>query len=290
MAGGLTAGSGGGLASDGHLPTPLVRIDDASDPRVDDHRDLPGRARRSAADDRGTIVVEGHVAIRRLLASPLVVRSLLLGPRGARLLADDLAGVTAPAYVADPEVVAAIVGFDLHRGAVAVAERPAARTSEDVLAGAEVVAVLEGVNDRENLGAVARSAVALGVDALLLSPDCADPLSRRSIRVSMGHVLALPTARLAPWPEALARLGAGRWTVVALTPHPGAPALPAVLAGLADRVALLLGAEGPGLSAGALGAATQVARIPMVPGVDSLNVSHAAAIAFAAAGRADRQP
>jgi tRNA G18 (ribose-2'-O)-methylase SpoU len=173
---------------------------------------------------------------------------------------------------------------------VAVAERPEARQPEDVLAGAEVVAVLEGVNDRENLGAVARSAVALGVDALLLSPDCADPLSRRSIRVSMGHVLTLPLARLAPWPQALASLRADGWAVVALTPRVDAAPLAAVLAGEPDRVALLLGAEGPGLSAGALGAVTLPARIPMVPGIDSLNVSHAAAIAFAAAGRAHRQP
>jgi tRNA G18 (ribose-2'-O)-methylase SpoU len=271
-------------------PSPLVRIDDPSDPRVEDHRDLPGRARRSVADDRGTIVVEGHVAIRRLLASTLAVRSLLLTPRGARLLADDVRGLAAPVYVAEPDVVAAVVGFDLHRGALAVAERPAALEPADVLAAAEVVAVLEGVNDRENLGAVARSAVALGIDALLLAPDCADPLSRRSIRVSMGHVLALPTARLAPWPGALAGMGADGWTVVALTPHLDAATLPAVLAGVRGRVALLLGAEGPGLSAGALDAAARSARIPMVPGIDSLNVSHAAAIAFATAGRAHRQP
>jgi tRNA G18 (ribose-2'-O)-methylase SpoU len=290
VVGGLSTGSGGALPSDDHLPPPFVRIGDADDPRVDDHRDLPGRARRSAAEDQGTLVVEGHVAIRRLLASPLVVRSLLLTPRGARLLADDLGGAAAPAYVAEPDVVAAVVGFDLHRGAVAVAERPQTRDPEDVLAGAEVVAVLEGVNDRENLGAVARSAVALGIDALLLAPDCADPLSRRSIRVSMGHVLTLPLAHLAPWPSALARLGADGWAVVALTPRVDAPALADVLAGQLGRVALLLGAEGPGLSAGALGAATRSARIPMVPGIDSLNVSHAAAIAFAAAGRAHRQP
>ena len=290
MAGGLTPGSGSAPPPDDHLPSPLVRVDDPADPRLDDHRDLPGRARRSVADDRGTLVVEGHVAIRRLLASSLTVRSLLLTPRGARLLADDVRRLAAPVYVAEPDVVATVVGFDLHRGAVAVAERPAASDPADVLAGADVVAVLEGVNDRENLGAVARSAVALGIDALLLAPDCADPLSRRSIRVSMGHVLALPIARLSPWPEALARMGADGWTVVALTPRPDAAALPSVVAGERGRVALLLGAEGPGLTAAALGAATRSARIPMVPGVDSLNVSHAAAIAFAAAGRAQRQP
>jgi tRNA G18 (ribose-2'-O)-methylase SpoU len=266
----------------------VVAIADPSDPRLDDYRALPDRARRSTADDAGPVLVEGHLAIRRLLASPLVVRSLLLAPRGARLLADDLAAVGAPAYLAAPEVIAEVVGFDLHRGSLAAAERPVPLEPASVLAGAEVVGILEGVNDAENLGAVARSAVALGIDALLLSPDCADPLSRRSTRVSMGHVLTLPTARLRPWPAALATLPGAGWTVVALTPACTAAPLDEVLADRPGRVAILLGAEGPGLSPGAIGAAGRTARIPMVAGVDSLNVAHAAAIAFARCGRAGR--
>lgn len=195
-------------------------------------------------------------------------------------------------FVAEPDVIEQIVGFDLHRGAVAVAERPAPVTAAEVLAASRVVCVLEGVNDHENLGAVIRSAVGLGVDGLLLSPDCADPLYRRSIRVSMGWALTLPTARLAPWPGALPLLAEAGWATVALTPSPTVPVLAGVLADLAAGprrgVAILLGAEGPGLSAAALAAASHRARIPMVDGIDSLNVAHAAAIAFSLVGRAGR--
>ena len=233
-------------------------------------------------------MVEGHVAIRRLLTSGLAVRSVLVAPRGRRLLEGDLAGRDVATYDAESEVLEQIVGFDLHRGALAVAERPAPVAPADVLAGSGVVAVLEGVNDHENLGAVIRSAVGLGIDGLLLSPDCADPLYRRSIRVSMGWALTLPTARLAPWPASLGAVTDAGWATVALTPAAAAPALAAVVADAPPRVAILLGAEGPGLSAPALAAATHLARIPMVDGVDSLNVAHAAAIAFAALGRAGR--
>jgi len=233
-------------------------------------------------------VVEGHLAIRRLLATDLTVRFALVSPRGLRLLADDLAAAGVPALVAEADVLEGIVGFDLHRGSLAVAVRPPAVDPRQILVGASVVCVLEGVNDHENLGAVIRSAVALGVGGLLLSPDCADPLYRRSIRVSMGWALALPTARLAPWPGALTALGADGWATVALTPDPGAAPLAEVVATAPERVAVVLGAEGPGLSADALAAATHRARIPMAGGVDSLNVAHAAAIAFSHLGRAGR--
>ena len=234
------------------------------------------------------MVVEGHLAIRRLLSSGLVVRSVLVSPRGRRLLEDDLEGHNVPTYVAEPDVIEGIVGFDLHRGALAVAARPEPVAADEVLARSEVVCVLEGVNDHENLGAVIRSAVGLGVDGLLLSPDCADPLYRRSIRVSVGWALTLPTARLSPWPAALEDLVERGWTVAACTPSPAAPPLADLVAEDPARLAVLLGAEGPGLSAGALGAADRLARIPMVAGVDSLNVAAAAAIAFSALGRAGR--
>lgn len=234
------------------------------------------------------VVVEGHLAIRRLLASGLVVRSVLVSPRGRRLLEADLEGRDVAAYEAEPEVIEQIVGFDLHRGALAVAVRPEPVAADDVVARSEVVCILEGVNDHENLGAVIRSAVALGVDGLLLSPDCADPLYRRSIRVSMGWALTLPTARLDRWPGALEGLAEGGWTVVACTPSPEAPPLAALVDEAPARVAILLGAEGPGLSDPAVAAADRQARIPMVDGVDSLNVAAAAAIAFSALGRAGR--
>lgn len=232
--------------------------------------------------------MEGHVAIRRLLVSPLVVRSVLVSPRGARLLEADLARVGAPVYEAAPDVVEAIVGFDLHRGSLAIAGRPPAPTAAAAMRGAAVVVVLESVNDAENLGAIARAAVALGADALLLSPDCADPLSRRAIRVSMGHVLALPVAHLTPWPGGLDRLREDGWRTIALSPDPAAPPLARAVAEDPPRVALLLGAEGAGLSDAALEAAGGTGRIPMVAGVDSLNVAHAAAIALSHLGRAAR--
>lgn len=245
-------------------------------------RDLRGRGERLGA----ALVVEGHLAIRRLLATDLAVTFALVSPRGLRLLADDLAAAGVTVLVAEADVLAGIVGFDLHRGSLAVAVRPRATEPRRVLDGARVVCVLEGVNDHENLGAVIRSAVALGVDGLLLSPDCADPLYRRSIRVSMGWALALPTARVTPWPEGLGALGAEGWVTVALTPDPGAAPLADVVAMAPERVAVVLGAEGPGLSPAALAAATHRARIPMAGGVDSLNVAHAAAIAFSHLGRA----
>jgi tRNA G18 (ribose-2'-O)-methylase SpoU len=155
-----------------------------------------------------------------------------------------------------------------------------------LLRDARLVAVLEGVNDHENLGALFRNAAALGVDAVLLGPRCSDPLYRRSVRVSMGHVLRVPFAELpGPWPESLDVLRAAGMQVAALTP--AADAVPLTVSGLrGERVAVLLGAEGPGLSAEALAAADVRVRIPMAAGVDSLNVATAAAVAFHAVGTA----
>jgi tRNA G18 (ribose-2'-O)-methylase SpoU len=141
--------------------------------------------------------------------------------------------------------------------------------------------VLEGLNDHENLGSIARSAVALGIDGLLLDPRCADPLYRRSVRVSMGHILTLPFAVLPDWPGGLATLHDAGYTTVALTPAADAVDLPGLDPREHRRTAVLLGAEGPGLTPEAQQAATVRARIPMRPGVDSLGVAAAAAIAFA---------
>jgi tRNA G18 (ribose-2'-O)-methylase SpoU len=271
-------------------PVAAIPIEDPADARVADYVGLRQRGDRPGGVVPTTVVVEGHLVIQRLLQSDLRVRSVLVSPRGLRLLADDLAAADVPTYLASPEVLRAIVGFDLHRGAVAVAERPAPLAVGEALAGTRLAAVLEGVNDHENLGAVARSAVALGVEALVLSPDCADPLYRRSVRVSMGHVLRLPTARLAPWPEGLGALRDAGWAVVALTPDPAAPLLEELALADGQRVAVLLGAEGPGLTPAALAAADHRVRIAMAPGVDSLNVAHAAAIAFHHLAHLGRRP
>jgi tRNA G18 (ribose-2'-O)-methylase SpoU len=179
-----------------------------------------------------------------------------------------------------------VVGFHLNRGVLAVADRAPSMDPARLAAGARVLAVLEGVNDHENLGALFRNAAAFGVGGVLLGPRCADPLYRRSVRVSMGHVLRVPFADLPadpPWPASLEPLRAGGRRVIALSPRPSA--IPLASAGLAGaRVALLLGAEGPGLSDAALAAADDLVRIPMADGVDSLNVAAAAAVAFHATG------
>jgi tRNA G18 (ribose-2'-O)-methylase SpoU len=256
----------------------LTTVDDVADPRVDDYRDLTAADRRpDRPGGRGLVIAEGVVVVRRLLDSPYPVRSLLGVPR--RLAELDLSGLDAPAYATDAGTMARIVGFHLNRGVLAVADR-AATPSVQELATGRLLAVLEGVNDHENLGALFRNAAALGVDGVLLGPRCADPLYRRSVRVSMGHVLRVPFAPLpGPWTAALTALD---HTVVALTP--AADAVPLAAAGLAGRrVALLLGAEGPGLSEEALRAAHLRVRIPMATGVDSLNVATAAAVAFHAA-------
>ena len=264
----------------------VIGVDDAEDPRLDPYRDLRDRGARRALEARhGLFVAEGTSVIRRLLSSPHAVRSLLVLPHALRALEPDLHGRDVTVLVADRPVLARVAGFDVHRGALAVAERPAPRDATELLATARAVAVLEGISDHENLGAIARSAGALGIDALLLDPSCADPLYRRSIRVSMGELLVLPWARLTPWPAGLATLADQRSTLVALTPATDAEPLEAVLDDVSGPVALLLGAEGPGLSAGAMAMADRRARIPLRPGRDSLNVGHAAAIAFHAVAR-----
>jgi tRNA G18 (ribose-2'-O)-methylase SpoU len=259
-------------------------ITDPADERVADFRDLVAGDRRPGTQ-RGTgpVIVEGVPAVQRLLASPYRVRAVLGVP--GRLAGLDLpAGV--PAYEADKWVLSDVIGFRLTRGVLASADRRPPDDLETLLAGPDPaaprrLAVLEALNDAENLGSIARSAVALGVDGLLLDPRCADPLYRRAVRVSMGHVLALPFAVLPDWPGDLARLHDAGYLTVALTPAEDAVDLAAIDPREHPRTALLLGAEGPGLTPEAQRAARMRARIPMRAGVDSLGVAAAAAVAFA---------
>ncbi|MDD7968781.1 TrmH family RNA methyltransferase [Actinomycetospora lemnae] len=256
----------------------VVEIDDAADPRLADFRDLARADRRpDRPGGRGLVLAEGTVVVRRLLASPYPPRALLGVARRVEDLAPDLAGVDVPAYVTDADTMAHVVGFHLNRGVLASADRAPTPDLAGLLAGARRVAVLEGVNDHENLGALFRNAAALGVDAVLVGPGCADPLYRRSVRVSMGHVLRVPFVPC-DLDEAVAALRAAGFVLGALTPA-GDPGAMAGLAGH-ERVALMLGAEGPGLSAAALAAADVRVRIPMAGDVDSLNVATAAAVAF----------
>ncbi len=249
----------------------MITISDPDDPLVDQFRAL--RARES----REVLWAEGPTVVSRLLTSALTVRAVLVSPAGQARLGTQLDSVDAPVFVADQPTINVIVGFDLHRGAIAVADRPAARTLDDVLVGAARVVVVEGVNDAENLGAIARSARALGADALVLDPTCADPYYRRSVRVSMGEILHLPIARVR-LDAALVQLAEAGFGIWALTPNPAAADI-ATLA-VPGRLAVLAGSEGPGLSPQVLARCRNV-RIPMSHGVDSLNVGHAVAVALA---------
>lgn len=232
------------------------------------------------AANPGFFVAEGGHALARLLASGRRIRSVLVDPLRLDALGERLAGLDAPVFVADQPTLRAVAGFAVHRGVLAAADRWPLPEPGAVLAGAERVAVLEDINDHENLGVIFRSAGSLGLDAVLLSPRCCDPLYRRSVRVSMGHVLAVPWTRLEPWPEALAAVAGAGFTLAALTPAADAEPLAGWSLSAGDRVAVLLGAEGPGLSPAALAAAHRRLTIPMRRPEDSLNVGSAAAIAF----------
>jgi tRNA G18 (ribose-2'-O)-methylase SpoU len=271
-------------------PAPIT---DPDDRRVDDYRRLhDARARRlmERPDDHspGFFVAEGAHALQRLLASGRRLRSVLVDPVHLEALADVLAGVDGPVLVADQPTLRAVAGFPVHRGVLAAADRWVLPDPAEVLAGAGRIAVLEDINDHENLGVIFRSAGSLGMDAILLSPRCCDPLYRRSVRVSMGHVLAVPWTRLEPWPEGLDRVAGAGFSLVALTPAADAEPLTGWSPAPGERVAVLLGAEGPGLSPAALAAAHRRLKIPMRRAEDSLNVGSAAAIAFYAltAGKA----
>lgn len=261
----------------------VTEVIDPDDVRLADFRDLTTADRRpDRPGGRGLVLAEGAVVVRRLLASPYPVRAVLGVRRKIDELAADLDGVDADVFVTSAEVMARVVGFHLNRGVLASADRAASVPFSRLVSGARRLAVLEGINDHENLGSLFRNAAALGIDGVLLGARCADPLYRRSVRVSMGHVLGIPFASVPQWPDDLLLLRRNGFRLVALSPRPGATPLAA--AGLAGaKVALLLGAEGPGLSPEALAAADALVGIPMARGVDSLNVATAAAIAFYAA-------
>jgi len=265
-----------------------IFIDDPADPSLADFRDLTHADRRpDRPAGTGLVIAEGVPVVQRLLASPYRVRAVLGVASRIEALAPYLVSLRAPVYVASTEVMAQTVGFHLNRGVLASADRLPARSVEEIVGAAQRIAVLEGVNDHENLGSIFRNAAALGVEAVLLGPGCADPLYRRAVRVSMGHVLSVPftelagSPRFAAWPTALSGLQSTGFSVLALTPRPGSVALHDVDPAMHPCSAVLVGAEGPGLSEEALGAADLAVRIPMRPGVDSVNVATAAAIAFA---------
>lgn len=271
----------------------IIPIDDPSDTRVGDFTGLNDpvlrrRLERPDGDGEGYFVVEGPLVVRRLVRSDYRVRCLLVTDRGLRSLADDLASVDAPVYQATQAVVDAIGGFNFHRGALASADRRPLPDVATVAGATDLVMMIEGVNDHENLGALFRNAAALGAGAVVLDPTSADPLYRRSTRVSMGHVLGLPYARAREWPAAIAEIQALGFEVLALTPAPDADDVRGI--GRGGRHAVLVGAEGPGLSPAARAAADRRVRVAMASGVDSLNVATAAAIALHHLGPGQGRP
>ncbi|MFD7734636.1 TrmH family RNA methyltransferase [Kitasatospora phosalacinea] len=261
------------------MSEPLT-VTDAADPRLSDYTDLTDvelRRRREPAE--GLFIAEGEKVIRRALAAGFRMRSMLLTAKWLGVMADVIADADAPVHLVEPALAERVTGYHVHRGALASMERRPLPAAAQVLAGARRVAVLEGLVDHTNLGAIFRSAAALGMDAVLLSPDCADPLYRRAVKTSMGAVFSVPYARLDPWPEALGAVREAGFELLALTPS-GAEDFTAARPHLLPRAALMLGAEGDGLTPKALAAADQRVRIPMAHGIDSLNVGAAAAIAF----------
>lgn len=257
----------------------VIDVDDPLDPRLDDFRDLNSSDRRpDLPEGKGLVIAEGVLVAQRLLTSRFPMISLLGVDRRLDALRDDLAESDVPFYRTSAEVMAEVVGFHLNRGVLAAANRPQALELDEVLVGAKTVAILEGVNDHENLGSMFRNAAGLGVDAVLFGAACADPLYRRSVRVSMGHVLRVPFAKVPEWPRGLDAVRQHGFQLISLTPNPEAVSLATAMTG--EKVALLLGAEGPGLTEHAMRATDIRARIPMAPGTDSLNVATAAAMGF----------
>ena len=263
---------------------PPIQVADAGDPRLADYVRLTDvHLRRSLEAAHGLFVAEGEKVIRRAIAAGYPMRSLLVTQDKVAGQADLIAGCPGPVYVIRPATAEALTGYRVHRGTLASMQRLPLPDVAGLLDGARRIVVLEDIVDHENVGAIFRCAAALGFDAVLLAPRCADPLYRRAVKVSMGAVFSVPYARLADWHGGLAGLRRAGFVVLALTP--AADALPIEQAPAGGKLALLLGTEGDGLSARWLAAADERVRIPMSAGVDSLNVASAAAIACYLLGR-----
>lgn len=261
---------------------PLIQLETATDPRVADYVALSDAALRQRTDPaRGLYIAEGSKVLRRALAAGHVPRSFFLAEKWVDALADVLAEHTdVPAFVGAPGVLDEVAGYPVHRGALAAMNRPAPGTLAGVLAGARRVAVLEDMVDHVNLGAIFRSAAALGIDAVLLTPRAADPLYRRAVKVSMGAVFQVPWARFDSWPGGLVELREAGFHIAALELTDDASTITELAAAGHVKLAVVLGTEGDGVSAAALDAADEAVLIPMRPGVDSLNVAAASAVAF----------
>lgn len=266
------------------LPSGATWIDDPTDERVRDYFNLTDVAlRRVVEPERGLYLAESEKVIRRALAAGHQPRSLLMGRRWLEDLADvvaDAIDAGVPIYVAAADVIESMTGFHLHRGALASMQRPLMPEPADLLANAKRVAVLEDIVDHTNIGAVFRSAAALGMDAVLITPRCADPLYRRAVRVSMGTVFQVPWTRIDPWPQGINELRNLGFHVTACALHDDAITLDALANARHEKLAVVLGSEGDGLTERTVDSADSVVMIPMAGGVDSLNVAAASAVVF----------
>ena len=268
----------------------MIRIDEPTDPRLADYRDLTDvNLRRMLEPAGGLYMAESAKVLARALAAGHRPRSLLVQDKwldGAEAL---LAGhEDVPVYVVPAEVAELLTGYAIHRGLLAAMHRPELPAPAQLLRGARRVLVLDDIVDHTNVGAMFRGAAGLGADAVLVGPRCADPLYRRSVRVSMGTVFQVPWTRLPEWPGAGVPLRDAGFHLAALALADGAVSLDDFAAAPPERVALMLGAEGDGLGRKALAAADTIVTIPMTGGVDSLNVAAAAAVAMWALRIRDR--
>lgn len=260
----------------------LLPIDDPTDPHLNDIRDL-----KHSDKEKGLVYAEGPLVAGRLVESRFPVRAVFgFGGRLQSFMADygdelDARGV--PVYEITREIMGEVAGYDMHRGLLVSADKPEPLTVAEVIDGARTLVILEGVGDHENIGSIFRNAAGMGVDGVLFGASTADPLYRRSVRVSMGHVLRTPFAHLegtpTTWPRSLEQLKNDGWWLISLTPAEDAVELKAAIQGH-EKVAFLVGGEGPGLTPHAMRATDVRAKIPMAPGTDSLNVATSAAIAF----------
>ncbi|MFV0632687.1 TrmH family RNA methyltransferase [Demequina sp.] len=257
---------------------PVIPISDSSDERLSDYRDLTDVAlRRRIEPERGLYMAEGAKVIARALAAGHQPRSVLVSERwlDSLRLPDDT-----EVFLADEQLLETITGYQVHRGALAAMQRPPLPSLADLVRDARRVVVLESIVDHTNVGAIFRSAAGLGADAIVVAPTCADPLYRRSVKVSMGTVFQVPWTRAEHWPGALDELRDAGFAVAGLALTADAVALDTFAAAAGDRVALVMGAEGDGLTTQALAHVDQAVVIPMAGGVDSLNVAAASAVAM----------
>lgn len=260
----------------------LVVVEDATDPRVSDYVALSDAALRQRTDpEHGRYIAESSKVLRRALAAGHVPRSFFMAAKWLESLADVFEQYPeVPIFAGADAVLESITGFHLHRGALAAMNRPEPLSLDQVLPTAKRVAILEDIVDHTNLGAIFRSAAALGIDVVLITPRCADPLYRRAIRVSMGAVFQVPWVRLASWPDDVEVLRAAGFDIAAMELTPHSQGIDDVAAMNSGKLALILGTEGAGVSEAALQLADRTVMIPMRPGVDSLNVAAASAVAF----------